>query len=326
VAECGYVFDFIPFCHHRSVFEMFASFLPTSGGEKTLKLRGHLKSAGFPARLLAVVQSADGPLRGDAMDATAGMLAGVFRLILNLRGDSELGPTLATVDAMAVLSRDFQEPPVMLLNAQWEAVRACVVPENACVLAEKLNGLLDLLRSPSEGFFAFQTAILQTIPVICKSHAEVVAILADADLASFLRDLVRRFPEHGILHREVTEFVFAVVQSSGDFARDLILTMIPVVIDGMRSKSVILRAFAWNFQHALGDLDPQSEISQAVAQQMREQPEFMELFGALDTVIHTPFGGALPPEGAQMSDQTRVFITPQQLLEIVRSAYNRSVL
>jgi hypothetical protein len=164
LTKCGFVFDFIPFCHHRSVLEMFACFLPTVGGEKTMKLRRHLASAHFPGRLLEVVQSTDASLHGDPMDPTAGMLTGIFRLIANLRPESALGLPLVTPDAMDILSRDFQEPPVLLLDAQWDAVRACVVPENAFILAQKLSPLIALFRDRSDGFFGFQSAILRTIP------------------------------------------------------------------------------------------------------------------------------------------------------------------
>jgi hypothetical protein len=118
------------------------------------------------------------------------------------------------------------------------------------------------------------------------------------------------------------EFVFAVAIGGGDFARDLILAMLPVVLDGMRSKSVVLRAFAWNFTRALGVLDPTSDIAKAVVEQMEGQSGFVELFGALNTVIHTPFGGKLP---RRRGGQARLALSPQQRFEIMRTASNSSV-
>jgi hypothetical protein len=136
--------------------------------------------------------------------------------------------------------------------------------------------------------------------------------LKNENFTSILCDLIRRFPEHGIVHQEVTKFVFEIVRCGGDFVRDLILEILPVVVDGMKSESVILRAFAWNFQKSLEGIDPESEIGKVVRREMEKQPEFEELFRKLDVIVQTPFGGELPQENGQMGEQARLMMMNSQ--------------
>jgi hypothetical protein len=187
---------------------MFASFLPISGGEKTFKLRRHMNSAGFSTRLLLIIESFEAPLSDDLIDPTIGMLTNVFRLIQNLRQDSHLGSGLAIVTAIGILVRDFINPPVMFLNAQWKAVRVCVVTENIFVVVTKMNVLLGLFQNHSERFCPFQTTILQIIAVVWKNKPEGTNFLANSKFLFFLCDIIRRFPLHGIFHQEITKFFF----------------------------------------------------------------------------------------------------------------------
>jgi hypothetical protein len=313
-AQCGYIFDFISFCQHRSVFDMFASFLPTAGGEKTMKLRLQLKAADFPGRLLEALRVPDGSLSGDPMDPIAGMLAGVFRLIQTLREDGELGPPLGTRDAMSVLTRNLVGAPFVLLNAQWDAVRACLDRKNAGVLTAQLTRVIGLVRPWDGGFFPFQSTILRIVGVIVGWTPGVGAILLKARFARTISEIVRQFPEHGILHGEVTEFVLAIGKTGGKFARELVTEMLTMVVEGMKSESVILRAFAWNFQTAITELGPETQMAQIAVGRIRDETDFVEEWERLDAVIHEPFGGEVPPD----SDVSRSVLTPQQVLEVLR--------
>jgi hypothetical protein len=320
VEKCNYVFLFLNFCHHRSVFDMFATFLSFSGGEKTLKLRLQFKAWDLPDRILRIIRDAESALPQDPMDTTVAMLAAIFRLIPHVRADNNLGFPLAAPDAIAVLAREFVDPPVAFLNAQWEALQSCVIDLNANVLSAKVGMMLDLLQPRERRFFAFQSAILRILPNIIEVDPVATAELAARKFPEALCDIIRRFPDHGIVHGEVNEFVSVLMTVNSQFAREVVLAILPVVADAMRSDSVILRAFAWNFRKMIEKLNPRFEIVRFTLEKMQEEPGFAKNFEDLDTLIQTPFGGELPTHNPPVADPSRSMFTPQQLIELLRQS------
>jgi len=314
LAKCPYIFNFIEHSQYQSVCELFANFLVTSGGEKTLQLRRQLRDANFPGRLLDAISSANSTFDGTLSDPSAEMLTGVFKLISVVRADCELGLMVITEEALAILSKPLENAPVILLNAQWYAVECCLNKENCRVIEPRIDQLIDFLRSPGPAFHSYQSAQLSIISSLLSYLEPVRRHLLEINFPMILVELITRFPAHGIAHSAVTRFMFDHM-NDGEFSIALVDAFVPLVIENMKLEaSTILRAFAWNFQTKILQFGENSQLAQYVKERVQKDEAAAACFAALSEVIQTEYGGEVPEDAADGPPM----MNPQLLMELLR--------
>jgi hypothetical protein len=272
LAEVGVDFGkFLPFVHHRSVFEMFVAFL--ANDDKARELQQVMQKGEFVQRVLAAVD--DLPTDG----ADAHFAASLFKLVSLVHACDSLRSLLAAPEAMRSVLKEFLRPPKTLLNAQWAAAAAVV--DDLSVLGEQLGRLLGYLTATENTFSAYQVTAIGLIRRLIALETNRAVVLDQ--LPQRLAEIVSKFGKHTIAQIAVADFVVATLQYPDDIGKLFVDAVMPIAVQGLRAGSVEQRGFGWYLLKELKRANPELAV----------EPDVWDKHKLLCQVADTPYGGEL---------------------------------
>jgi hypothetical protein len=279
---------FLPFVHHRSVFEMFVEFL--SNNDKARELQQVMQDGGFVQHLVGAID--DLPTEGGSPHFASSL----FRLVSVVNDCDSLRQFLAAPAAMRSVLKEFVGPAKVVLNAQWAAAAAVVDDVN--ILGEHLSRLFGYLTTAGDTFSPYQVAAIGIIQRLIALETNRVVVIEE--LPGRFVEIATKFRRHTIAQAAVAEFVVATLQYPDEIGKAFVEAVLPIAVEGLRAGCVEERGFGWYFLRELKKANAEipCDAIEAAVWEKRER---------LSRVIDTPYGGELqktePAAGASQSQQ-----------------------
>jgi hypothetical protein len=263
---------FLDFLDLRSVFDMFCAFFANDA--RLNGLQNCLKKSGLFNKLFDRIGAL--PAEGSLAEAAVSLFAIVpFLTVADNLADQ------VTTERLSILLRSFVDPPVSVLDVQFEAV-AAVAAKFPEFPSESIPRVLLLVTNSDDRisrFFVLGLGLIQQL-IALPEHRQLIS---SSGLAAALTKVLRKFPRHTITHNAIGAFVLE-ASKFPEFA-DLTREVAQFADQSIRGETVEERGFAFGFFRALKD---QGLVS----------AEGLRAFRSLDAAADAPYGGDLPQEEA----------------------------
>jgi hypothetical protein len=308
IAQSVYLFDppllagktvdfakFLPFVHHRSVFEMFVAFL--GNDDKPRELQQVMQEAGFVQQIVTAID--DLPTEG----GNPHLASSLFKLVSVVHECESLRQFLSVPDAMRSLLKEFVSPAKIVLNAQWAAAASAVDDLN--VIGEQLNRLFGYLTTAGDTFSPYQVTAIALIRRLISLETNRVVVV-DEELPGKLAEIITKFRRHTLAQIAVAEFVIATLQYPDEFGKPFVDAVLPIAVEGLRAGSIEERGFGWYFLKELKKAIPESAVEEAV----------WEKHQRITQIADTPYGGELQkaePAASGTANQQMLMLLLQML-------------
>lgn len=315
-SKCTFIPNFLNFCMYRSVYEMFKTFL-TSEDKKDVQ--AFLLQEGFAGKVLEQIQKIPETLPTSQDDPSVQNLINLFRIIPFFKDSSEgLSASIATPEAVTILSRAFQPNETSVLNYQWAALASIV---NASTfqaiegLSDRFFGIIDNQTYPY--FTSYVESIIKIMSQLMTLDKDFAQKLIDWECGKKLGQLILNYPKHTLGHLAITNFALKTLEITDvpQLASSVLIPLFEIVQTSFQDEQPAeFRAFGFNLQKTVNDKIKENNLAVELPALNQETQDKIQ---NLTKIVTEPYGGDLPVQNTEETDELGN-LTPEQLMILLR--------
>ncbi|OHT10897.1 hypothetical protein TRFO_19694 [Tritrichomonas foetus] len=308
--KCSFIYKFLKFVHYKTVFEMFKVFLTPE--DKPRFVQQFLFEDKLFDHFLDCIAELPVSFPESPDDIICQKVASLFKLVPLFKGSPSFESVVCSEDSVDKFSREFINPPQIILNAQYAALASVANEESKDFIISRLDTrLFSLLEAETTSFMPYQESIIIILQQLAVASPEFAQRLIDWDIGHKFANFIEKFPRHTILHHTITNFAVATIENP-NLARCVLQPLYQLTAKCFEEgQHVEMRAFAWNLQRAI------REKTQDFNDLEDTNEELIEKYNALSNVVSNPYGGSLPPQPSDDADELGN-LTPEQLMALLR--------